>query len=93
MSLAHPYPTLRSRIETAQSRSGTTTIRAGLSGVRKHDPRSFSERYRGTEFASPVQPEATAPEPVFSKGRSFVLVSAAAVVTVLAATVTMPTPG
>jgi hypothetical protein len=93
MSLAHPYPTLRSRIDAASSRSGTTTIRAGVSGVRPHDSRSFSERYRGTEFASPVRPEAMTPEPFISKGRAFVLVSAAAVMTILAATVLMPTPG
>jgi hypothetical protein len=83
MSLAHTSPSLRSRIYAAQH--GLTTIPAGPSGVRPPVVGSYSERYRGTQYSSYVEQRPVRSEPRVSNGRLFVLLSGAAVTTVLVA--------
>jgi hypothetical protein len=80
MSMAHPYPSLRSRIEA--TRTATATLPAGPSGVRPRTTESYAERYRGTEYSTLADTGPVATDPVVSKGRMFVLLSSAAVTVV-----------
>ena len=85
MAIARPYPTLRTRASLRtrilEHQQGQTTIPAGRSGIRKPDERTFSERYRGTDFETHVE-KVVVSEPLMSRARTVLLVSASAVAVV-----------
>ena len=74
----HPRtrPSLRTRIVEAQSRATYSVDRSHFTPRRQG---SFVERYRGTEYETPVT-VLVVREPLLSRGRSFVLVVGAAAV-------------
>ena len=74
MSSARTPHTLSGRIEDIQRQSPSLVVRRQV--PRRQQP-SFTERYRGTEFETPVTTVAGRPEGV-ARGRLFVLMAAAA---------------
>ena len=79
MSLARTYPSLRTRIVQQQA----WTIPADIGGVTRPKPiASYTERYRGTEFASPVGPPMARRAKPDTRGRNFVLLWGTAIVSV-----------
>jgi hypothetical protein len=71
MTLARTFPTLRSRILEVQSRRAYT---ADPFRITPKPVVSYTERYRGTQYATP-RPAPATPQPSVSRGRVFVLLS------------------
>ena len=77
MSLARTSPTLRMRI----AQQSWATIPANTAGVtRPRQSASFTERYRGTEFDSHLEPMAVRPVRRDTRGRELVVLWGCAIV-------------